>query len=67
MAGQTRPAALNAAPGPRVAGGMDPFPPRLGYCCMFRAPDADPLQERRFNVSGTTVTALQRMDRLDEF
>ena len=46
---------------------MDPFPPRLGYCCMFRAPDADPLQERRFNVSGTTVTALQRMDRLDAF
>lgn len=42
-------------------------PPRLGYCCMFRAPDADPAEERRFNVSGTTVTALLRMDRLDAF
>ena len=46
---------------------MTPSPARLGYCCMFRAPDADPLEERRFNVSGTTVTALQRMDRLDAF
>lgn len=40
---------------------------RLGYCCMYRATSPDPLEERRFNISGTTVTALQRMERTEAF
>ena len=40
-----------------------PPQPRIGYCCLFRPPIPDAKEAARFNVSGTTITALSRMDR----
>jgi len=45
------------------APGIPHGPPRIGYCCLYRSPQGDIKEEARFNVSGTTVTALQRMER----
>lgn len=46
-----------------------PIPPeaRVGYCCLFRPPLPDPKEVARFNVSGTTITALSRMERADAY
>ena len=49
------------------APGIPHGPPRIGYCCLYRSPQADAKEEARFNVSGTTVTALQRMERAAAF
>lgn len=45
------------------APGVPHGPPRIGYCCLYRSPLADAKDEARFNVTGTTVTALLRMER----
>lgn len=46
-----------------------PIPPeaRVGYCCLFRPPLPDPKEVARFNVTGTTVAALSRMERVDAY
>ena len=49
------------------APGIPHGPPRIGYCCLYRSPAADAKDEARFNVTGTTVTALQRMERAAAF
>ena len=49
------------------APGIPHGPPRIGYCCLYRSPRADPKDEARFNATGTTVTALQRMERTPAF
>ena len=49
------------------ASGIPHGPPRIGYCCLFRSPAADAKDEVRFNVTSTTVTALQRMERAAAF
>ena len=41
--------------------------PRIGYCCLYRSPVRDPIDEQQYNVSGTTVTALARMDKAEAF
>ena len=41
--------------------------PRIGYCCLFRPPLPDIAAATRLNVSGTTVSALLRMERADAF
>jgi UV DNA damage endonuclease len=41
--------------------------PRIGYCCLYRSPDGDAADERRLNVTGTTIAALSRMDRVPAF
>ena len=48
-------------------GTLAPPTPRIGYCCLYRPPVPDPAEEKRFNVSGTTITALSRMERADAF
>ncbi len=50
-----------------TAPGIPDGPPRIGYCCLYRSPLADAKEEARFNVSGTTVTSLQRMEPADAF
>jgi UV DNA damage repair endonuclease len=41
--------------------------PRIGYCCLYRSPVGDLKEEQRFNMTGTTVTALARMERSAAF
>ena len=40
---------------------------RLGYCCLYRPPLPNPDEAQRFNLSGTTIAALSRMEREDAF
>ena len=44
-----------------------PDQPRLGYCCLYRSPLSDIKEVQRFNVTGTTIAALSRMERGEAF
>ena len=46
---------------------IPPSEARLGYCCVYRPPLPNPEEVQRFNLSGTTITALSRMERTDAF